>query len=85
MVLPDAENSASRPDVGALAPRTTLRLSPLASAIWEATVRFQMRSYTLASSDLAPNAAWAADGSWNSSPAGRIASWASWAFFTLPE
>ena len=43
MTLPLAENSASRP--GPVRPtRRTWALVPVASDIWEATVRFQMRS-----------------------------------------
>ena len=48
MTLPEAENSVSRagcPSTAADVPtRRTWALVPVASAIWEATVRFQMRS-----------------------------------------
>ena len=47
MTLPEAENSASRPapsGPAAVPTRRTWALVPVASAIWEATVRFQMRS-----------------------------------------
>ena len=43
ITVPDAENSASRP-VGVVVPRRSETVSPLASAICEATVRFQIRS-----------------------------------------
>ncbi len=78
MILPDAANSAS-----SLADEVpvirTLTDSPVASFIWEATVRFQISSYSRNSSP--DSLVWA--GVWNRSPAGRIASCASWAFFTL--
>ena len=57
----------------------TLTDSPVASFICEATVRFQISSYSRNSSPLSPVCA----GVRNRSPAGRIASCASWAFFTL--
>ena len=41
-----------------------------------------MISYTLASDEGTPRAT--SEGGRNESPAGRMASWASWAFFTLP-
>ena len=53
--------------------------SPSASRIWEAMVRIQISSYSRNSSPRRP--VWA--GVWNLSPAGRMASCASWAFFTL--
>ena len=43
MIVPDAENSASRPSV-AVAPRRSVAVLPRASVICEATVRFQIRS-----------------------------------------
>jgi hypothetical protein len=43
MTVPDAENSASRPAED-VAPSRTVAVDPLASAIWEATVRFQISS-----------------------------------------
>ena len=54
---------------------------PRASTIWEATVRFQMRSYRASES---PRSSRLSDsGVRNVSPAGRMASWASCAFLTL--
>ena len=56
---------------------------PTASAICEARVRCQISSYRRNSSA----ESWPANdpGVRNVSPDGRIASWASWAFFTLRE
>ncbi len=54
---------------------------PRASAIWLATVRFQIRSYSRNSSGF--NSPRSASGSAKGWPAGRIASCASWAFLTL--
>ena len=77
--MPAVPNSASTPEAPT-APRRTATLSPTASAICEATVRFQMSSYRRAwSPGTAPATS---SGSRNDSPAGRMASWASWAFFT---
>jgi hypothetical protein len=42
MTVPLAENCASRPP--AASPTTTVAVEPVASTIWEATVRRQMRS-----------------------------------------
>jgi hypothetical protein len=67
---------------GVAAARPVIRTdtdSPAASFIWEATVRFQISSYRRSSSPDSP--AWA--GVRKRSPAGRMASCASWAFFTL--
>ena len=80
MIVPDAENSASRPSA-ATAPRRIVAVWPRASAICEATVRFQMRSYSAKSSPRTSPATSA--GVRNESPAGRTASCASCAFFTL--
>jgi hypothetical protein len=44
MVLPEVANSASLPEPAATAPSRTWTLSPTASFIWEATVRFQTSS-----------------------------------------
>ena len=49
MTVPEAENSASAPECSpaaevAVAPRRTVAVLPLASSIWEATVRFQISS-----------------------------------------
>ena len=85
MTLPLAENSASRagaPSAPADAPTSrTWALVPVASVIWEATVRFQIMSYSRNSSPDSDRDA--SSGVRNDSPAGRMASWASWAFFTL--
>ena len=43
ITVPAEPNSASRPSA-AVAPIRTETVSPRASAIWEATVRFQIRS-----------------------------------------
>jgi hypothetical protein len=56
-------------------------LWPRASDICDATVRFQTRSYNLSSSALSSRAT--CSGVRKLSPAGRIASCASCAFFTL--
>ena len=80
MVRPVAENSTSSPVVDRPLMVTFMDV-PLASAIWQATVRFQMRSYSLNSSASSWPASW--PGVAKFSPAGRMASWASWEFFTL--
>ena len=56
-------------------------VSPVASVIWEATVRRHTISYTSAS-DFG-NSRRTSSGWRNRSPAGRMASWASWALRTL--
>ncbi len=81
MILPEAPNSARSPADDRPATFTDTD-SPVASFICEATVRFQIRSYSRSSSPRRP-ARWASGGVRNRSPAGRIASCASWAFFTL--
>ena len=43
MTVPHAENSASRPSA-VVAPSRTEAVEPRASAIWQATVRFQISS-----------------------------------------
>ncbi len=81
MILPDALNSAR--SLAVLVPATLTDTDwPVASFIWLATVRFHTRSYRRSSSLFRP-AADACRGVRNRSPAGRIASCASWAFFTL--
>ena len=62
-------------------PIRTEAVEPRASAIWEATVRFQTSSYSRNSSPRSSPATWA--GVRKESPAGRIASWASCAFLAL--
>ena len=76
--VPDAPNSASSPELDRPATRTETD-SPVASFICEATVRFHTRSYSRSSSPV--SLVWA--GVRNLSPAGRIASCASCALFTL--
>ena len=78
MILPDAPNSTFSPVADCPATRTVTD-SPVASFICEATVRFHTRSYRRSSSP--DSLVWA--GVRNLSPAGRIASCASWALFTL--
>ena len=80
IVLPDALNSASRPSRRAAADLDGDRLLPTASFIWEATVRFQISSYSRNWSPVRPVSA----GVRKRSPEGRIASCASCAFLTLP-
>ena len=79
--MPEAANSASSPADERPLTRTETD-SPVASFIWEATVRFQISSYRRSSSPDSPARA-ACGGVRKRSPAGRIASCASWAFFTL--
>ena len=80
MTVPDAANSASRP-LDAVAPNRTDAVEPVASAICEAMVRFQINSYSRYSSlESVPRTA---SGVRNVSPAGRIASCASCAFLLL--
>ena len=81
MTVPDAVNSAV-PAVPVSAVIVTEAVDPRASAICEATVRFQIRSYSLNS--LPRRMLESSDGVRNTSPDGRIASCASWAFFDLP-
>ena len=81
MILPLAPNSARSPAVEVPATRTETD-SPVASFICEATVRCQISSYRRRSSeDSSVLATWA--GVRKLSPAGRMASCASWAFLTL--
>lgn len=92
MVRPDAPNvqrpvSVISPVVasvidsrcGSVAPMRTVTVSPTASFICEASVRLQISSYSRKASPLNPVSAGAA----KCSPAGRIASCASCAFFTF--
>ncbi len=84
MTRPLAENSASCPCAtpsGTSAVRRICALVPVASFIWEATVRFQISSYRRSSSPDSSRPA--CSGVRNVSPEGRMASWASCAFFTL--
>ena len=80
MTVPDAENRTSVPS-DAVAPRRTEAVCPRASAICEATVRFQISSYRRNWSPESSLATCAGVRKW--SPAGRMASWASWAPFAL--
>ncbi len=82
MVRPEALKTASLPSPE-VAPTRTDMLSPLASAICEATVLFHIKSYKAASS--APTSPPSFSGVLKS-PAGRMASCASWApLACLPE
>ena len=80
MVRPDAANVAVSPDA-AVPEIRRLIVVPLASAICEETVRCQISSYSRNSSVSSCAATW--PGVRKVSPAGRIASCASCAFFTL--
>jgi hypothetical protein len=75
---PDEVNSQFSP-VEALASILIETLLPTASFICDAIVRIQISSYSRYSAPLSPVCA----GVWKCSPAGRIASCASWAFFTF--
>src|SRR5262249_61450757 len=78
MILPEAENSASRPS--AERPLTlTVTDWPTASFIWEATVRIQISSYSRNWSPLRPVSA----GGRKRAPGGGGAPWASSAVFAL--
>ena len=87
MVVPLAANSQSVPP-GAPVPagsrtaaaRRTLTVVPAASAICEARVRCQIRRYRLSSCPFSSPARLSGD---RSGVVGRMASWASCAFFTL--
>ena len=57
-------------------------VEPFASAICDATVRFQIRSYSFHS--LPRRVPLSSPGTRKASPEGRIASCASWAFLDLP-
>ena len=83
MTVPDAENTVSTGPSGvvAVAARRTDAVCPRASAICEATVRFQISSYSLNWSPDSSRATWAGVRKW--SPAGRMASWASCAPFAF--
>ena len=76
MTVPDAANTAARPSL-VRAPIFTDAVDPRASAICEATVRFQISSYSRNWSPDSSRATCA--GVRNESPAGRMASCASWA------
>ena len=83
MTVPEAPNSTGRaaPSTVATPVSRTWALVPVASDICEATVRFQMRSYRRSSSPDSDRAA--SSGVRKVSPAGRMASCASWAFLTF--
>ncbi len=81
MTLPLAPNSARSLAVEVPAARTDTD-SPVASFICEATVRCQISSYSRRSSEDRRSRATCA-GVRKLSPAGRMASCASWAFLTL--
>ena len=78
--MPLAEKVVAVPSAVVAASRSVV-VAIFASAIWEATVRFQIRSYSASSSGFTCEATW--PGVRKESPAGRIASCASCAFFTL--
>ena len=80
MTVPEAENRTSVPS-DAVAPRRTDAVCPRASAICEATVRFQISSYSRNWSPDSSLATWAGVRKW--SPAGRMASCASCAPLAL--
>ncbi len=80
--MPVARNvngAAGSPAAGLPSIRTVWNVN-FASAIWQATVRFQMRAYSFASAPARPNSF----AVFIAVPAGRIASWASCAPFDLP-
>ncbi len=80
IVRPDAAKVQRSPEEAVPAIRR-LSVVPLASAICDATVRCQISSYRRNSSASSCPATW--PGVRKVSPAGRIASCASWAFLTL--
>ena len=83
MVVPLALNSQSAMSLlapRASAPRRRVSVVPLASPICEPRVRCQISRYTLSSVALSSLRRLSGD---RSGSVGRIASWASWAFFTL--
>ena len=80
MTFPLALHSASVPSA-VRAPSRIVELVPRASAIWLATVRCQISSYSRSSSPETSRAS--SPGVRNTSPDGRMASCASCAFFTL--
>ena len=74
ITVPDAWNIAS-PSSPAGADRRTVAVEPVASAIWEASVRCQISVYSFSwSAGTLPESS---AGSWNRAPAGRMHSWAS--------
>jgi hypothetical protein len=81
MTRPLAANSASWPS-GVVGAEPDGCGDAAASAICEATVRCQISSYSRSSSPDSSRAS--SPGVRKTSPDGRIASCASWAFFTLP-
>ena len=80
ITVPDAPNSAFSPDDDVPAMRSET-VCPFASFICDAIVRIQISSYSAFSSRF--NSRATSFGMRNVSPAGRIASCASCAFFTL--
>ena len=82
MVRPEASNSTSVPS-STVVPARTLVDSPRAGAIWEASVRAHTSWYTSCWSRSRTSAT-TSSGVRQRSPAGRIASCASWALATLP-
>ena len=86
MTRPEAPNVHSlagwAPSARASATMRMEMVRPTASSICDATVRFQMRSYSDSSSLRSSPFTWS--GVRNVSPAGRMASWASCAFLILP-
>ena len=78
MVRPEATKVHGSPVAGA-AEMVTVIERPSASVIWEAMVRIQISSYSRNWSPV--SRVWA--GVRKVSPAGRMASCASWAFLTL--
>jgi len=80
IVLPDVPNSQASPVVVSTPMRTDVEF-PTASVICDAIVRRQISSYRRWSSVDSSPLSWS--GVRKTSPAGRIASCASWAFFTL--
>ena len=80
ITVPDAPNSAFSPDDDVPAMRSDT-VWPAASFICDAIVRIQISSYSASSSRFSSPCT--SFGVRNASPAGRIASCASCAFFTL--
>src|SRR5680860_580992 len=74
MIVPDAENSTAW-WLALVAPMRTVEVVPVASAIWEATVRFQIISYRRNSSPRSSDRTLV--GVRKVSPDGRLASWIS--------
>jgi len=79
ITVPEAANSTSS-SLADVAPMRSETVRPTASSICEASVRFQTRSYSACSSRESSD--FTSSGVRNVSPAGRMASCASWAFAT---